>query len=97
MEKEIFNYRWICARRRREAVTKQLLCQKTRRTTHACKDTYTHTNVGKVNKEEAEWKQECQNDVAEGDHSILTALTAHTHTHRQCTQAELTARDGRAR
>lgn len=67
----------------RHPVTKQLLCQKTRRTTHACKDTYTHTNVGKVNKEEAEWKQECQNDVAEGDHSILTALTAHTHTHTQ--------------
>lgn len=63
----------------RHPVTKQLLCQKTRRTTHACKDT--HTNVGKVNKEEAEWKQECQNDVAEGVHSILTALTAHTHTH----------------
>lgn len=80
----------------RHPVTKQLLCQKTRRTTHACKDTYTHTNVGKVNKEEAEWKQECQNDVAEGDHSILTALTAHTHTgnaHKQSWLPEMGERD----
>lgn len=85
MEKEIFNYRWICARRRREASSDEAVAMPKNQEDHTCmqRHIHTHTNVGKVNKEEAEWKQECQNDVAEGDHSILTALTAHTHTHTQ--------------
>lgn len=39
----------------RHPVTKQLLCQKTRRTTHACKDTYTHTHKRRESKQGGGW------------------------------------------
>lgn len=89
-------------------MTKQLLCQKNQEDqtyTHTHPQTHrrTHTHAKQTRRrlDGDEWKQECQNDVAEDDHSILTALTVHanihTHTHTRCTRAELTEGDGRGR
>lgn len=60
----------------RHPVTKQLLCQKARRT----QNTRSSTHPQRVNKGGGGgwWKLKRQNDVTEDDRSILTALTVRT-------------------
>lgn len=45
MEKEIFNYRWICARRRREASSDEAVAMPKNQEDHTCMQRHIHTQT----------------------------------------------------
>lgn len=99
MEKEIFNYRWICARRRREASSDEAVAMPKNQEDHTCMQRHIHTHKRRQSKQGGGWveagvSERCYWGWPQHTNS---SDSTHTHTHRQCTQAELTARDGRAR
>lgn len=98
-EKEIFNYRWICARRRGEASSDEAVAMPKNQEDHTCMQRHIHTHKRRQSKQGGGWveagvSERCCWGWPQHTNSSDSTLT---HTHRQCTQAELTARDGRGR